>query len=240
MKIAIIGYGKMGKMIEKVAKERGHQTGLIIDLENASDLTPANLKSHDVAVEFTIPGTAVKNISVCFDAHVPVVSGTTGWQDHFESLKQRCLDENQSFVYASNFSPGVNILFSLNAKLAGIMNDYPSFSVGMKEIHHIQKLDAPSGTAISLASDIIKHHQRYNRWHLTGREPSGSDSIPVTALREGTVAGVHEVTYDSDFDSITLRHAAKNRGGFALGALLAAEFIAGKQGYFTMRDVLGL
>ncbi len=240
MKIAIIGYGKMGKMIEQVAPERGHQIGLIIDLDNASDLTPENLKGHDVAIEFTTPGTAVQNISACFDAGIPVVSGTTGWQKHFETVKKRCLEENQSFVYASNFSPGVNILFSMNSKLAGIMNNYPPFTVRMEEIHHTQKLDAPSGTAISLANEIIKNHDSYNQWHLSTEDPSGKDSIPINSIREDQVAGIHEVTYESDSENITLRHAAKNRGGFALGALLAAEFIISRKGIYSMQEVLGL
>ena len=240
MKIAIIGYGKMGKMIEQVAQERGHQVGLIIDINNASDLTPENLKGHDAAIEFTTPETAVQNITACFDAGIPVVSGSTGWHQNFKTIKQLCLEQNQSLVYASNFSPGVNILFSMNSKLAGIMNDYPSFTVNMEEIHHTQKLDAPSGTAVSLANDIVKNHDAYNSWHLETEESPGKDSIPVTAIREDQVTGIHEVTYDSDFDSITLRHEAKNRGGFALGALLAAEFIKDKKGIYSMQDVLGL
>jgi len=230
----------MGKMIEQVAQERGHQVGLIIDLDNASDLMPEKLKDHDVAIEFTTPETAVQNISACFDAGIPVVSGSTGWQKHYEALKKRCLEEKQSFVYASNFSPGVNILFSMNSKLAGIMNNYPPFTVSMEEIHHTQKLDAPSGTAVTLANDIIKHHDSYNQWNLTTQDVSGKDSVPVTAKREDQVTGIHEVKYDSDFDSLTLRHEAKNRGGFALGALLAAEFIISRKGIFSMQDVLGL
>jgi 4-hydroxy-tetrahydrodipicolinate reductase len=249
MKIALIGYGKMGKMIEQVARQRGHQVGLIIDLDNASELTPENLKGHDVAIEFTIPETAAQNISACFNARIPVVSGTTGWQTKFEAIKQRCIDENQSFVHASNFSPGVNILFSLNRQLAAIMNNYPSFKISMKEIHHTQKLDAPSGTAITLANDIISNHKTYGQWHLTTRETAGKapagpgtsakESIPINAIRENQVTGTHEVTYDSDFDSLTLRHEAKNREGFAFGALLAAEFIINRKGIYSMQDVLG-
>jgi len=240
MNIAVIGYGKMGKMIEQTAVQRGHRIGLIIDLDNASDMVPEKLKSQDVAIEFTTPATAEKNISVCFDANIPVVSGTTGWHNRLEPIKQRCLEENQSFVYASNFSPGVNILFALNSRLAEIMNNYPIFTVNMKEIHHTQKLDAPSGTAVTLANGIINNHDKYNNWHLTGKEQTGSDSIPIHAIREGMVTGTHEITYDSEFDSIILRHAAKNRNGFALGALIAAEFITGKKGFYTMQDVLGL
>jgi len=240
VKIAIIGYGKMGKMIDQVALDKGYRIGLIIDLDNASDLTPENLKDHDVAIEFTTPETAVQNISACFDAGIPVVSGSTGWQNQFEALKERCIKENQSFVYASNFSPGVNILFSMNRKLAAIMNNYPPFSVSMEEIHHTQKLDAPSGTAVTLANDVIDNHDSYNQWHLLPQDPFEKDSIPISAKREDQVTGIHEVTYDSAFDCISLRHEAKNRSGFALGAILAAEFIISRKGIYSMQDVLGL
>lgn len=236
MKIAIIGYGKMGKMIEETSIEIGHQTGLIVDVKNLADLTPQNLTGHDVAIEFTTPDAAFHNISACFDAHIPVVSGTTGWLNKFEEVRERCLKENQSLVYASNFSIGVNILFALNRYLARIMNQYKQYNPRIEEIHHTKKLDAPSGTAISLSEGILSEISRYNDWKLT--DQPDEKTIPVKAVRKNNIPGIHEITYESDFDTLSIRHSAKSRKGFAIGALLAAEFIVDRKGIYSMEEVL--
>jgi len=238
MKIAIIGYGKMGKMIEETAVEKGYTTGLIIDVDNLEDLTIQNLMGHDVAIEFTAPDAAYKNILTCFDANIPVVSGTTGWLEKFDQVKERCLKENQALVYASNFSIGVNIMFALNHHLARIMNNYPGYNPRLEEIHHTRKLDAPSGTAITLATILLEEIPRFEKWKLTD-QPDGK-TIPVKAVRADNIPGIHEVIYESDFDTLSIRHSAKSRKGFAIGALLAAEFIKEKKGLFSMNDILGL
>jgi 4-hydroxy-tetrahydrodipicolinate reductase len=238
MKIAIIGYGKMGKIIEENAIEKGHTVGLIVDIKNTEDLTPQNLKEHDVTIEFTTPDAAVNNIFKCFDAKVPVVSGTTGWFDQFDLVKDRCLKENQSLVYASNFSIGVNILFALNRYLAQIMNKYNQYNPRIEEIHHTRKLDAPSGTAVSLSKIIIEEISRLEKWKLT--DQPGIKTIPVKAIRANDIPGIHEITYESDFDTISIRHSAKSRKGFAIGALLAADFIKDKKGLYTMEEILNL
>jgi 4-hydroxy-tetrahydrodipicolinate reductase len=238
MKIAIIGYGKMGKMIEATAKERGHAIGSIIDLGDEHLMDPDNLDQHDVAIEFTSPSTAFDNISKCMDAGLPVVSGSTGWKERIGELINRCKAEYLGFVYASNFSLGVNILFSLNERLAAIMQNEPAYDVRMTEIHHIQKLDAPSGTALTLAEGIIGNVSRKKQWVL---QQSGRDEdLWINAIRAGSVTGVHEVLYESAFDSLSIKHSAKDRRGFATGALMAAEFIENRKGFFTMKDVLGL
>ncbi|KPK87949.1 MAG: 4-hydroxy-tetrahydrodipicolinate reductase [Bacteroides sp. SM23_62_1] len=238
MKIAIIGYGKMGKMIEETAIDIGHQIGLVIDIENMGDLTPQNLSKHDVAIEFTTPEAAFDNISLCFDAHIPVVSGTTGWLQKFEQVRERCLKENQALVYASNFSIGVNILFALNRYLARIMDSYNQYKPAIEEIHHTRKLDAPSGTAISLSQGILKEITRYDDWKLTDKP--NARTIPVKAIRADNIPGIHEITYESDFDTLSIKHSAKGRKGFAIGALLAAEFISDKKGLYSMEEVLNL
>ena len=238
MKIAIIGYGKMGKMVEATARERGHTIGSIIDLGDESLMDPASLAQHDVAIEFTSPSTAYDNISRCMDAGLAVVSGSTGWTGRVVELKDRCMKENLGFVYASNFSLGVNILFSLNERLAEIMENHDIYDVNLTEVHHVQKLDAPSGTAITLAEGILGHVSRKKQWTL---QDSGKvEDIPIHAIREGEVTGVHEVVYESPFDTLSIRHVAKDRRGFALGALLAAEFIEDRKGFFTMKEVLDL
>ncbi len=238
MKIAIIGYGKMGKMIEATAQERGHTIGTIIDLGDEQLMAPDNLDQHDVAIEFTSPSTAFDNISKCMDAGLPVVSGSTGWTDRIGELKNRCKAEYLGFVYASNYSLGVNILFSLNERLAAIMQNHEAYDVSMTEIHHSQKLDAPSGTAISLADGILGNVSRKKQWVL---QDSGKDEdLWINAIRTGKVTGVHEVIYESVFDSLSIKHSAKDRKGFATGALVAAEFIKDRKGFFTMKDVLGL
>jgi 4-hydroxy-tetrahydrodipicolinate reductase len=238
MKIALLGYGKMGKEIEKIALERGHSVPLIIDINNKHDLTVQNLKKADVAIDFSIPESAFENILQCFEAGIPIVSGTTGWLDKFNVVTKICRDKNQTFFYASNYSLGVNLFFNLNRYLAKMMNSFENYNVAMTEIHHTQKLDAPSGTAISLANDIISALERKKNWELTNK-PS-SDVLGITAVREGTVPGTHIITYDSDIDYIKIEHVAKGRKGFAFGAVLAAEFIKDKKGLFSMEDLLKL
>jgi len=238
MKIAIIGYGKMGKIIEEAAAEKGHTTGLVIDLINQADLTVQKLDGHDVAIEFTTPASAWHNISVCFDAEMPVVSGTTGWHERIPEIKERCLRENQAFVYSSNFSIGVNILFHINRQLARLMNPFNQYKPRIEEVHHTKKLDAPSGTAISLANGVMNEIPRLKDWELT--EASDNQTIPIKAIRADDIIGIHEVIYESDMDTLSFRHSAKSRKGFASGAILAAEFIQNKKGFFTMEDVLGI
>jgi 4-hydroxy-tetrahydrodipicolinate reductase len=237
MNIALIGYGKIGKMIEKTALERGHSIGTIIDVDNLDLLQPEVLGRHDAAIEFSTPDAAYDNISRCMDAGVPVVSGTTGWTSGLGALAERCRVENLSFLYASNFSLGVNIFFHLNRNLARVMNRYEQYNVRMTEVHHTQKLDAPSGTAITLAEGILEEVERKKAWVLG--HPENEEDLPIEAIREGTVAGVHEVTYESEYDSLSIRHSAKDRRGFAIGAVLAAEFIHNRRGFFSMKDVLG-
>jgi len=238
MKIALLGYGKMGKEIEKIALERNHQIALVIDADNLSDLTPDNLSKADVAIDFSTPSSAVSNILVCFQAGIPVVCGTTGWLDRFEEVRQTCLSQNQTFFYASNYSLGVNLLFAVNRYLAVLMNSVPDYEVSVKEIHHIHKLDAPSGTAVSIANDLVKSLDRKTSWEL---DKSGDSTVvSIAALREGEVPGTHFVTWDSDVDTIEISHKAKSRKGFARGAVLAAEFLRGKRGVYTMSDLLGI
>ena len=236
MKIALIGYGKMGKTIEQIALNRGHQIVSIVDINNPGEFQSANFKSADVAIEFTTPATAFDNYMKSFAAGVPVVSGTTGWLDRIGEIKEKCEKEGKTFFYASNFSIGVNIFFALNKYLAKIMNNFPSYNISMTETHHIHKLDAPSGTAITLAEGIIENVDRKDRWTLeTAEQPT---DLPIHAIREGEVPGIHEVTYESDVDYISIKHDAKSRAGFALGAVVAAEFTAGKKGFLGMDDML--
>lgn len=235
MKIALIGYGKMGKTIEQIALSRGHQIVSIVDISNPEEIYSDNFKSADVAIEFTIPANAFNNYMKCFEANVPVVSGTTGWLERIGEIKEMCAKEGKTFFYASNFSIGVNIFFALNKYLAKIMNNFPDYSVSMTETHHIHKLDAPSGTAITLAEGIIENIDRKERWTLeTAEQPT---DLPIHAIREGEVPGIHEVTYESDVDYISIKHDAKSRAGFALGAVVAAEFTAGKKGFLGMNDM---
>ena len=236
MKIALIGYGKMGKTIEQIALNRGHQIVSIVDINNPEEFQSANFKSADVAIEFSTPATAFDNYMKSFAAGVPVVSGTTGWLDRISEIKEKCEKEGKTFFYASNFSIGVNIFFALNKYLAKIMNNFPSYNISMTETHHIHKLDAPSGTAITLAEGIIENVDRKDRWTLeTAEQPT---DLPIHAIREGEVPGIHEVTYESDVDYISIKHDAKSRAGFALGAVVAAEFTAGKKGFLGMDDML--
>jgi 4-hydroxy-tetrahydrodipicolinate reductase len=232
MKIALLGYGKMGQVIERIALERGHEIVLKKDEFNTYD----GLSSADVAIDFSVPTAAVNNISNCFHANVPVISGTTGWLEHYDEMLALCAAKNGGFISSSNFSLGVNIFFELNEYLAKIMSKFDSYSVEMEEIHHTQKLDAPSGTAISLAKGVIEN-SNYTKWTLDNPE---NNEIHIETKRIGTVPGTHTVTYNSAVDAIEIKHTAHNREGFALGAVIAAEWIVGKHGVFTMKDVLNL
>ncbi len=230
MKIALLGYGKMGQVIERIALERGHEIVLKKDENNTFD----GLSNADVAIDFSIPKAAVENISTCFHNNVPVISGTTGWLEHYDEMIALCTEKKGAFISSSNFSLGVNLFFELNETLAKIMAKFDSYKVSMEEIHHTQKLDAPSGTAISLAQGVIQN-SNYKEWTM---EEAKDKQIHIEALRIGTVPGTHTVTYNSPIDSIEIKHTAHNREGFALGAVIAAEWIVGKQGVFTMKDVL--
>ncbi len=222
----------MGQVIERIALERGHEIVLKKDEFNTFD----GLSTADVAIDFSVPMAAVENISACFNNNVPVVSGTTGWLDRYDEMIALCKEKNGGFISSSNFSLGVNLFFGLNEYLAKIMSNIEGYKVSMEEIHHIHKLDAPSGTAISLAQGVIKN-SNYNKWTL---ENAKENEIHIEAVRTGEVPGTHTVTYDSGIDSIEIKHTAHNREGFALGAVIAAEWLAGKHGIFSMRDVLGL
>lgn len=236
MKIAIIGYGKMGKAVEKAALERGHTIVSVIDAGNPEDFLSDAFAGADAAIEFTTPATAFGNCLKCFEAGVPVVSGTTGWQDRLGEIRRICEAGGKTFFYASNFSLGVNILFALNKYLARLMEGFPAYDVRITETHHVHKLDAPSGTAITLAEGIIENLSRKGRWvPETAVEPS---DLPVRSIREGEVPGIHEVIYESAADTLGIRHEAKGRAGFALGAVVAAEFAAGRKGFLGMADLL--
>ena len=235
MKIALIGYGKMGHAIEQIALQRGHEIVSVIDVNNQEDFTSDAFKSADVAIEFSMPAVAMDNYRRAFAAGVPVVSGTTGWLEHLPEIKEAC-KAGQTFFYASNFSLGVNIFFALNKYLAKIMNDFPAYDVRMVETHHVHKLDAPSGTAITLAEGLIDNIERKNKW-VEGKEPA-EDEIGICSVREGEVPGIHTVIYESDVDTISITHDAKSRMGFALGAVIAADFTCGKKGFLTMQDML--
>jgi len=238
MRIALLGYGKMGKMIERIAVSRGHQVVLVVDLDNRADCSVEQLRQADVAIEFTTPAVAVDNYKWCMDAGVPVVSGTTGWLDHWEEVVGYCREKGGGFFYASNFSIGVNIFFRLNKYLAKMMDNFRDYKIFIEETHHIHKLDAPSGTAITLAEGIIKNHSAYRSWKLYQGEELGEDVLPVAAKRIGEVPGIHGVTYKSAVDEIEIRHSAFSREGFAQGAVFAAEFLFGKKGVYGMDDLL--
>ncbi|SHI32712.1 4-hydroxy-tetrahydrodipicolinate reductase [Algibacter luteus] len=233
MNIALLGYGKMGKTIEQIAIKRGHNVVLTIDKDDKNyDITKA-----DVAIDFSVPTVAYNNISNCINNNVPVISGTTGWLDKYDDAVALCEEKKGAFIYASNYSLGVNIFFELNKTLAKMMSNLKQYNVSMEEIHHTQKLDAPSGTAISLANDIIENHEGFTNWKL---DENGKKTIPITAKRIEDVPGTHTVTYESEVDTINIEHIAHTRQGFALGAVIAAEWIAGKTGVFTMNDVLNI
>ena len=238
MEIAIIGYGKMGKEIAEIAEERGHEVSVIIDSSDDWMENIDELRNCDIAIDFSTPDAVVDNIFKCFNINIPIVVGTTGWHDQLENVVHDCLQREQSLFVASNFSIGVNILFSINKQLAKIMNLHPEYDVSIDETHHVHKLDAPSGTAITLANDIIEHIGCKDEWSLN--EVENATELPIYAHREGEVAGIHEVKYESMLDSISIRHNAKSRKGFALGAVIAAEYLVNKKGYYTMDDLLNL
>lgn len=230
MKIALLGYGKMGKAIEKVALERGHE----IVAKSSSDNPFPALEQADIAINFSIPSAALQNITHAFKNNVPVVSGTTGWLQDYEKAVADCKKNDSAFIYASNFSVGVNIFFQLNEKLAEMMKKIKEYAVSIEEIHHTQKLDAPSGTAITLAEQIIEKTQKTG-W---GLEPAQPTEVPISAKRLENVPGTHSIRYESEIDSIEIKHTAHSRTGFALGAVLAAEWLQGKKGIFKMSDVM--
>lgn len=233
MRIAIVGYGKMGKIIDQIAVERGHE--VVARLSETP--TFENLNQPDVAIEFSQPEVAYTNIKNCLDQKIPVICGTTGWLDKKIEIEKIAEEKGTAFLYGSNFSLGVNLFFALNEKLANLMKNIPEYNVQLEEIHHIHKKDAPSGTAITLAEGIIENNSKFNAWKL---EETQDHQLGIFAIRENEVPGTHSVFYRSDVDEIEIKHTAYNRNGFALGAVIAAEWIVGKSGNFTMKDVLGL
>jgi 4-hydroxy-tetrahydrodipicolinate reductase len=238
MKLAIIGYGRMGKEIERSAIERGHSIGVIIDRDEDLNLQLDQFVTCNAALEFTRPEAAPSNLKKCFESGIPVVCGTTGWKNQQEEIISLCTSLNGSLFHASNFSIGMNIFFAINRHLAEMMNDHDDYDVRIKEIHHQQKLDSPSGTAITLANDILESVHRKTKWV---NHPSDERCyLEIISEREGQVPGIHEVEWDSGMDSLVIRHEAKSRKGFVLGALMAAEFISGRKGIFGMKDLLDL
>lgn len=238
MNIALIGYGKMGKAIEEIALQRGHTIVLKIDFDNQPDFTKENLQKADVAIEFTGPHSAVENITRCLQYGVPLVCGSTGWLEKWEAVKKLCEEENGSLLYASNFSVGVNLFFELNQYLAKLMSSHPGYNASMEEIHHTQKKDAPSGTAITLAEQVLQHIKGKSKWvNDTSADPA---ELSIISKRIDPAPGTHSIKYSSEIDDIEIIHTAHSRKGFATGAVLAAEFLNGKKGIFSMKQVLGL
>lgn len=238
MKIALIGYGKMGKAIEEIAVQKQHEIVLKVGSQNSTEFTKESLQQADVAVEFTSPHSAFHNVKRCIEWGVPVVCGSTGWLSQLDEITTLCKKQNGSFLYASNFSVGVNLFFELNKQLARLMNGYKEYDVWIMEIHHTQKKDAPSGTAISLAEQVLANHHAKKKW-VTG-DAANENELSIISERIDPSPGTHIVNYSSEIDDIEIIHTAHNRKGFASGAVLAAEFIAGKKGVFTMQDVLGI
>ncbi len=245
MKIALLGYGKMGKIIEKIATDRKHEIVLKIDYDNLHELTAENLQKADVAIEFTTPSSVRQNLSACLDAGTPIVVGTTGWYNNLAEVKQECGEKDGTVLYASNFSVGVNIFFHVNKVLAKLMNNYPYYDVQVEEIHHTQKLDSPSGTGITIAEGIIENLDAKNNWvnvlvtddNNDASDNVKSDELLIESLRIDSVPGTHTVIYDSEVDTIELKHTAHNRNGFALGAVLAAEWLQDKKGFHSVQDM---
>lgn len=239
MKIGLLGYGKMGRAIEEIALQRGHEIVVRIGIENLEDRTAENIKNANVVIEFTGPDSAFDNLKLCIDAGVPVVCGSTGWLNKYEEIKKYCIEKNGALLYASNFSVGVNIFFALNKKLAELIKPHSSYEVELKEIHHTQKLDAPSGTAITLAEQILEQLPEKTKWV---NEPSKDQSdLVIISERTDPAPGTHIINYHSEIDDITIMHTAHNRKGFATGAVLAAEFLNNnRKGIFSMKDVLGI
>lgn len=238
MRIALIGYGKMGQAIEKIAVDKGHEIVLKIDISNPGDFNRDNLAKADVAIEFTGPHSAFENVIRCIDSGIPVVSGSTGWLDKWEEVKKYCFEKDGTLVYASNYSIGVNLFFELNTYLAKLMDGHTSYDVMMEEIHHTQKKDAPSGTAITLAEQIMANMRTKKQW-VNDAELQPGDLL-ITSKRIDPAPGTHKVTYRSPVDDIEIIHTAHNRTGFGAGAVMAAEFTAGRKGVFGMKEVLGL
>jgi 4-hydroxy-tetrahydrodipicolinate reductase len=238
MKIALIGYGKMGKAIEEIALQKGHEVVLKIDMDNQNEFTADNLSKAEVAIEFTGPHSAIDNLKKLFDAGIAVVSGSTGWLERWEEIKGYCESKNGTFIYASNFSIGVNLFFELNTYLAKLMSNHPEYEVSLEEIHHTQKKDAPSGTAITLAEQVLQHITSKKHW--VNEDSSKKDELVITSKRIDPAPGTHSTKYHSEIDDIEITHTAHNRKGFAGGAVAAAEFLVGKKGIYTMKDVLGL
>lgn len=242
MKIALLGYGKMGQLIEQFATNRGHEITLKIDAQNAEELTSENLKKADIAIDFSTPHTVLHHIKKCFEANLPLVVGTTGWYDQLSQLKEECEHNGHSLLYASNFSIGVNLFFAMNKILAKLMNRYPQYDVQVEEIHHTHKLDSPSGTAITIAEGVLGNIDRKKAWanELVGNNQHvayKSDQLLIESHRIEEVPGTHTVIYSSEVDDIELKHTAHNRDGFALGAVLAAEWLQGKTGFFSVNDL---
>lgn len=242
MKLALLGYGKMGQIIERFALERGHEVVLKINIDNTDDLTTANLSKADVAIDFSAPDAALSNIYACFDANLPVVVGTTGWYGQLQEVKNECLSRNNTLLYGSNFSIGVNLFFHINKVMAKLMNDYPAYEVQVEEIHHTQKLDSPSGTAMTIAEGIIEQMDRKKEWvnELGGTqfdEVVKKEQLLIESLRIENVPGTHTVLYSSEVDEIELKHTAHSRAGFALGAVVAAEWLQNKQGFYNIADI---
>ena len=237
MNIALLGYGKMGKVIEKIAINRGHSIILKVD----KNFTDYDISKVDIAIDFSVPSAAVSNISNCLNHNIPVISGTTGWLDNYDTMVKLCNEKRGAFIYASNFSLGVNVFFELNKTLAKMMRALKQYDVSIEEIHHTQKLDAPSGTAISLANDIIEHTD-YNDWELVNNDSSDApnNAVPIVAKRIENIPGTHTIKYASEVDNISMTHVANNRHGFALGAVIAAEWLLGKTGVYSMKDVLNI
>lgn len=236
MKVAILGYGKMGQIIEKIALERGHNILLKINQHNIDELNIENLKKADVVIDFSTPESAKTNIILSIDANKPIISGTTGWLDDYKEVKDYCIKNDGAFLYASNFSLGVNLFFELNKNLAKLMKKHQQYQINLTEIHHSEKLDAPSGTAISLAEQIISESDIKNKWTINSE--NSDEELKIDAQRKGNITGTHSVNYKSETDSISIIHEAHSRNGFALGAIIAAEWIMSKKGVFSMHDVL--
>lgn len=238
MKIVLLGYGKMGKEIEKIALSRKHEIILKVDENNHNSITKEQLAAADVAIEFSTPHTVEENIYKCFNAGLPIVVGTTGWYDNFEKIKSDCTKGNNALFHATNFSVGVNLFFKVNKYLAELMNNYPDYNVSMEEIHHIHKLDKPSGTAITLANQVLEKLKRKNNWSIDPAKQKDASTLFIEDKREGEVPGTHILKYTSPIDDIEIMHKAHNRQGFALGAVMAAEFLNKKKGIYTMDDII--
>lgn len=237
MNIALIGFGKMGKAIEEIAISRGHK--VVVKFNSQNPFESSQLRTTDVAIEFTQPELAVKHIKLCADGQIPIVVGTTAWESSLEEIVSYVTKRESGLIYASNFSIGVNLFFEMNKHLARLMNDKTDYEASIIEIHHAQKIDTPSGTAVSLAKDLISNHPFYSTWKLTGQAKNMDKSdLPISAIREENVPGTHLINYTSEIDTLTIKHQAHNRKGFAFGAIVAAEFIYKKQGVFTMSDIL--